>query len=435
MTKRYRWGYLLVVATTLTSLLIWLSSMWYFDAWYETPFTYVAKVGSMGATTLICWTFILSTRFSAVERLFGGLDKVYKAHRRIGQAAFFLVLLHPVFLAARAIPEWGAFLGFFWFSADAVRNTGIIAVLMFVALIAVSLWVSLRYHVWKQTHHFFGLMLLVVIVHLIVANAEIMTFPVLRVWFFTWLAVAVFCYVYIRLLYRWIGPLFDYDVAKIERLGDITEVYLQPRRPRRRVAHQPGQFIYVSFDADSISAEPHPFSISSPPGEPLLRLSVKELGDWTSEVSSLTEGTRARVWGPYGKFGDSAHSDPDLELVFVAGGIGLTPFLSMINDDAFLRAESQKVQLIYSVEKPEDAQYHDEIESLDLGSESFVYHRHCSDDEGFLTASTIAEKVGGLDGKKFLICGPAPMMESIAEDLQNSGVATERIVTEDFSVI
>lgn len=435
MKKQYHWGYAVVITTTLLSLLIWLGSMWYFEDWYDDPFTYVAKVGSMGATTLICWTFILSTRFPIVERLFGGLDKVYKAHRQIGQSAFYLILLHPLFLGIRLLPEWGEFFSFFGFSGDVVRNTGIIALLLFIALVAVSLWISLRYDVWKQTHHFFGLMLLVIIVHMIVASAEIMRFPLLRAWFFAWLAVAVFCYIYIRLLYRWIGPLYDYEVVKTPERGDIIEIYLKPVRPRRHLIHRPGQFIYISFDTDRVSAEPHPFSISSPPGQAHLRISVKELGDWTSELGKLQGGERARIWGPYGKFGDKLNADPVLDPVLVAGGIGLTPFLSMIKDESFLQAEGRTTHLIYSVETPDEALYHDEIESLERERDQLVYIPHSSDEEGFLDATVIGEMVGGLDGKKFLICGPAPMMDSVTEDLQKHGVGIERIFTEDFSVI
>ncbi len=435
MKKQYYWGYTVVGATTLVSLLIWLGSMWFYDDWYDEPFTYVAKIGSMGATTLMCWVFILSTRFCVVERLFGGLDKVYKAHRRIGQAAFFLILLHPLFLALRGVPEWGEVISFFWFSGDAVRNTGIFALLLFVALIAVSVWISLRYHVWKQTHHFFGLVLLIVIVHMVIANAEIMRYPLLRVWFFAWLAIAVLCYVYIRVLYRWIGPLYDYEVVTVTELGDITEVYLTPVRPRRRLLHRPGQFLDISFDPDKVSAEPHPFSLSSPPHEPQLRISVKELGVWTSELSTLRGGERARVWGPYGTFGDALNTDLELDPVLIAGGIGLTPFLSMIRQEGFLEEGDRTAHLIYSVEKPDEALYHDEIESLNLDLDTLIYISHSSDEEGLLDAKTIGEKVGGLEGKKFLICGPAPMMESITEDLQKNGVGIERIVTEDFSVI
>jgi predicted ferric reductase len=433
LKKQYHWGYLVVFLTTLTSLLIWLGSKWYFNDWYDDRFKYVAKIGSMGATTLICWAFILSTRFQIVERLFGGLDKVYKAHRRIGETAFFLIFLHPIFLAMHRLPDWAAFGSFFWFSGDWIRNTGIIALLMFIVLVALSLWVKLRYHIWKQSHHFFGLMLIIVVVHMVVANAEIMRFPLLRAWFFAWIGLALLCYLYIRVLYRWFGPLYDYEVAEAREHGDIVEIYLKPLR--RHLKHRPGQFIYVSFDTEKLSAEPHPFSISSPPQSPHLRISVKELGDWTSELGKLQGGERVHIWGPYGHFGDKIYKDPKLEPVLIAGGIGLTPFLSMIKDEVFLAVENRKRYLIYSVVKPEEALYHDEIESLHLDHEKFVYIPHCSDEEGYLNAKSIGEKVGGLDGKMFLICGPAPMMNSLVEDLQKNGVGIERIFTEDFSII
>ncbi|CAN5633096.1 ferric reductase-like transmembrane domain-containing protein [soil metagenome] len=433
MKKQYHWGYLVVFLTTVTSLLIWLGSKWYFNDWYDDNWKYLAKIGSMGATTLICWAFILSTRFSIVERLFGGLDKVYKAHRRIAEVAFCLIFLHPIFLAVHRLPEWGHFLSFFWFSGDWVRNTGLIAILMFIVLVALSIGISLKYHVWKQTHHFFGLMLIVVIVHMIIADAEIMRFPLLRAWFFAWLAVAVFCYLYIRLLYRWFGPMYEYQVAKAPEHGDIIEIYLKPRG--RHLKHRPGQFIYVSFDTEKLSAEPHPFSISSPPQRPHIRISVKELGNWTGELRKLQGGERAYIWGPYGSFGDKIYKDPKLEPVLIAGGIGLTPFLSMIKDEVFLRVENRKRYLIYSVVKPEEALYHDEIESLHLDHEKFTYISHSSDEEGYLDAETIGEKVNGLDGKVFLICGPGVMMDSIKENLQKHGVGIERIFTEDFSII
>lgn len=149
--KQYLWGYLLVLNTLLITYAIWIGTMWYLDDWYDDAFKYPAKVGSMGTTLLMCWAFILSTRFKLVEYLFGELDKVYKAHRRIGELAFFLIFLHPVFLGWHLLPDWQSYARYFWFSPDWARNTGILSLVLFTVLVGLSIWITLQYHRWKQT--------------------------------------------------------------------------------------------------------------------------------------------------------------------------------------------------------------------------------------------------------------------------------------------
>ncbi|GAB2781756.1 ferredoxin reductase family protein [Rhabdobacter roseus] len=433
--KQYHWGYLTIGVTVLITLALWLGSMWYYDDWYDDPFKYVAKVGSMPATLLMCWAFLLSARFRPVNALFGGLDKVYKAHRHVGEVASVLIFLHPIFLAMHLLPDWGTFGRFFWFSEDWVRNTGLMAIILLVGLVALSIWTPLKYHHWKQTHHFFGLVLVIVVVHGIMGQGEIMRFPLLRTWFIAWITVGLGCYVYIRVLYHSLGPRFTYEVAEVREVDDMAEVYLRPVDPQQRVAQRPGQFVYIYFDTPALRPEPHPFSVSSSPEEEHLRLSVKALGDWTSRLNELQPGVRAQLWGPYGEFGNHLWKRPQPDAVLIAGGIGITPFLSMIRDEAFMQRRQGKTFLIYSVEKPGEASYEDEIRSLDLKAKDIVYLPHCSDKDGFLDAEVLAEKVGELPSKCFYICGPGPMMDSLQKELLEADVPLQHIFKEDFNII
>ncbi len=439
--KQQHFGYLVIGLSLLATYAIYFGSLWHYDGWYEYPLKYIAKIGSMGTTLLMCWAFILATRFRLIEHLFGGLDKVYKAHRRVGEIAFVLIFLHPLFLALD--PEF-SFGGYFWIArmpGEAghyylARMTGIVALLIFILLVALSIWITMRYHRWKQTHNFFGLLLILIVIHAVLANGEISAYPLLRAWFVAWVGLGLFCYFYKRLFYRWFGPLYDYVVDRVETLGDITEVYLRPGNPRRAMAHKPGQFLYIYFESHELSSEPHPFSISSAPQAEQLRISVKELGDWTGKLHTLEHGAHAFVWGPYGKFGQHITKHPDKEAVLLAGGIGITPFLSMVEDENLRSRKSPKVHLFYSVEKPAHNYYHSEIEKLDGNMERLHYLPHCSDEEGFLTADVISKRTGGNLGEKiFLICGPKPMMDSLREQLLEAGVPTDHIFTEDFSII
>ena len=106
-----------VVLTVAITLAIWLGSKWVFNDWFDNPFKYPAKAASLSATVLFCWCVLLSTRNRLLERYFHGLDKVYQVHKRLGKAAFWLILLHPLFLALDRLPDLAAFLHRLWFIA------------------------------------------------------------------------------------------------------------------------------------------------------------------------------------------------------------------------------------------------------------------------------------------------------------------------------
>jgi predicted ferric reductase len=170
--KRKWFGYAAVAASLAITYALWLGAMGAADEWYDNPWNYPAKVGSHGTLILMCWAFILATRFRWVERLFGGLDKVYEAHRHIGESAFILIFLHPVFLAVAHADSVAEFLRYLWFSGNWVRNTGLIALAIFILLVVLSIYSKLAYHLWKRSHDFFGALLVLIVVHAVLANGD-----------------------------------------------------------------------------------------------------------------------------------------------------------------------------------------------------------------------------------------------------------------------
>jgi predicted ferric reductase len=259
-----------------------------------------------------------------------------------------------------------------------------------------------------------------------------MKYPLLAAWFALWTALALAAFIYIRLLYRWIGPDYAYQVARLEsRPDEVTELHLMPQG--RRMMHREGQFVYLTLITDRISGESHPFSISSSPDDSILRLSIKSLGDWTARIGGIREGTPARIHGPYGRFAMDIFSHPDLDVVLIGGGIGITPFLSIIGSPA-LPERSGKVWMIYSATDQEAAVYGEEIAATarKVGNLEFVLH--LSDKEGYIDSAYLEEKTGPLAEKMFFICGPAPMMDSIQRALIQVGVPLKHISTEDFNL-
>jgi predicted ferric reductase len=173
-----------VTISVFITIVIWLGSKWYFKDWFDDPNKYIAKAASLSATILMCWCILLSTRNYLLENFFGGLDKVYQIHKRIGRLGFFLIILHPVFVAL---------------------------LIMFI-LMAFTLWIKIPYHYWKKMHEWFGLVILLVVLHVIVVNKDVTAYPLLAVWVYGFLAIALVSFIYIRFLYKIWGPRFIYTV-------------------------------------------------------------------------------------------------------------------------------------------------------------------------------------------------------------------------------
>ncbi|MFU8828161.1 MAG: ferric reductase-like transmembrane domain-containing protein [Phycisphaerales bacterium] len=426
-------GYAVVFGTVVLSIGLWLIEMARAGEMHTNPWIYPAKVGSHGTLILMCWAFILATRFRPIEQLFGGLDKVYKAHRVIGETAFFLIFLHPIFLAIARSDSLAGFAGYLWFSDDWARNTGILAFAAFAILVVLSIYWKIAYQRWKRTHDLFGLVLVLIAIHALLGRGEMVKYPLLTVWYASWTVLGLAAYVYIRVLYRFIGPQYNMVTAEVrQRPDEITEVYLKP--VGRRMQFEAGQFLYLSYDSDAVTSEPHPFSISSPPEEPNLRLTIKRLGDWTGDVHRIRPGERARVWGPYGHFGKALQEQPDVPMVMIAGGVGITPFLSIIRSEAFAHRKEVGV-LIYSVPHQAKQVYADEITSRAAQLPNLRAVMHLSDEAGYIDQNYLRETLDRpLPDYAWMLCGPDEMTDSIQAQLEEDGVRPEQILIESFDI-
>ena len=145
-----------------TILLLWLICKWAYHDWFDDGFKYVAKAASLSATTLMCWCVVLSARFRVVEDLFGGLDKVYQIHKRLGKTLCVVIALHPLFLAAHRLPDLPAFLSYFAPELNVAdsysvgKDIGIAVLIALYALVGISLRLIMRYDVWKRLHEYLG---------------------------------------------------------------------------------------------------------------------------------------------------------------------------------------------------------------------------------------------------------------------------------------
>ena len=213
----------------------------------------------------------------------------------------------------------------------------------------------------------------------------------------------------------------------VKRLNGTTlEVTLQPRTSK--LVHRAGQFLYVHFDSDKILEEPHPFTISSAPREENLRVSIKASGDWTQHLHEhLKPGATAYVDGPYGEFNYKPGSKKQ---IWIAGGIGITPFLSWMRDFDDLHHE---VHFFYTVAVPEEALFVDEIQGAAEKHGNFHAHILFTSKDGRLSVDKIIAASGDVTGRDVYMCGPVKMVEAFRDAFQSKGVRPANIYYEEFN--
>lgn len=203
---------------------------------------------------------------------------------------------------------------------------------------------------------------------------------------------------------------------------------------------QAGQYINLFVEVDGVRTG-RPYSISSPPNQTAYYdITVRRVPDGFVSSYLLDQvkvGDVLESTGPAGQF----YYNPLIhgkDLVFLAGGSGVTPFMSMIRE-ATDRMLDRKIHLIYGCRSPQEAIFHQELVDRAAAYENFTYDlvisEPASDYEGLtglIDADLISSRIGSVEGKTFYICGPQEMYAFAIPELKKLGVPDRRIRREVF---
>ncbi|MBL1436030.1 MAG: ferric reductase-like transmembrane domain-containing protein [Rhodobacteraceae bacterium] len=371
------------------------------------------------AFLLMTLSIFLSTRISALESWFGGLDRMYQVHKIGGVFAGLLVLAH-FFAVQKELPV----------GADPIVNSltpsGPLGMIALVISLGLSLNRKIPYSKWRPAHKLMGLVYFLVIGHFMTAPAVFVAqFGVSGMMLILAAIIGVLSYFY-SVFGMNKRTALKYEIEAVNPMERATEIVLKPLAGALK--HKPGQFAFVEIQGKGW-AEPHPFTISSAPGEDNLRFTIKVLGDWTRKVrEELTVGGKVDVRGPYGCFDTTGAGDKQ---IWLAGGVGLTPFLSMIR--AMQPDDTRNIHLVYAARDKKDAIFLEELQARaeKLGNVTIV--SLFSDEGNFARVDMMKTKLpDALNTYEYFMCGPKPMIEAIMKDLKKEGVSREKIHTEAF---
>ncbi len=183
------------------------------------------------------------------------------------------------------------------------------------------------------------------------------------------------------------------------------------------------------------------FTIASPPQE-TARLQITTRMTGTALKRSLAEvslGTPVELLGPSGDF--RLHDDAAVPVVFIAGGIGITPFRSMLHDAA-ARNLAHQITLIYSNRNLEGTAFHEEFQRLAATHMNFKYvltltqadksPKPWNGERRYVNADFLRDHIGDLSKPIFYVAGPPGLVAAMTKAVQDAGVNPDRLQADEF---
>ena len=383
--------------------------------------------------------FGLTARFRYVTQPWGE-DVIYHFHRQISLIAVALVVAHPLILFA-VRPELLALLNSIqapWRARFAALST-----YSLIALVVMALWrakLNIRYEVWHLTHIVLALLAVTAgILHMIGWGFYLVD-PWKRA---LWIGLTIF-WIGLLLYVRIVKPLFmlrrPYRVAEVRKeRGDTLTVVMQPDgHPGFRFS--PGQFGWLTLRGSPFKITGHPFSFSSSAAaaDGRVEMSIRNLGDFTSEIYKVPVGQRVYIDGPYGAF--TIGNPADMH-VLIAGGVGVTPMMSMIRTLAD-QGDTRPVILLYGSKDWESITFRDELEVLKARLNLTVVHvlanppAGWTGEQGFINAEMFKRHLPPpYADHEYFICGPNVMMDAIEAALGEMNVPMSKYHSERYSFV
>lgn len=407
------------------------------DFWTELSLA----LGFIGLAQLLI-QFVLVARFSPITAPYG-IDIILHYHRQIGALAVLAVLAHPFILLVRH-PSMLYLLN--PAGSSAASRAGVLAAVALALVVGLS-WLRRRlgigYEMWRISHLVLAIVAVIAsLLHIMRIESYVNTS--LKSGF--WIALAcllVAPLVYQRLVKPFLALRRAYRVTGVRREHGDTwtlEVELFDQRPPMHF--EPGQFVWMKL-RNPFSVDEHPFSFSSSAETPQrLEFGIKEVGDFTRAIATVPIGTPVYLEGPHGAF--SIDRIPSAGYVFIAVGIGVAPFISMIRTMAD-RRDRRPVLLIYADRSLDDLAYREELDRLSQQADRMTLQvvyvldeppKGWSGETGRVTPEVLGrilpeERIR----RDFLICGPDVMIVSVERALLGLGIEPRRLHAERFELV
>lgn len=392
---------------------------------------------------------ILAMRLQSIESLLGGLDKHYRLHKWLGISAVtaavvhWLVKLEPKWLAKHGFVAPDTFktpagvMGFFDradpFSAirGFAKDLGEWTIYALIVLAIFALWRKLPYRQFFKTHRFMAAIYLLLAFHSVVLFSKLGWMSPIG-----WLMGALMAAGVIGAIVSLAGKTghkhqHDGTLTGVKEHAQDNMIEVHLNVDANWPGHQPGQFAFLEFDHKEGA---HPFSISSAWQADTRDISfhIKRLGDFTKTLpQNLSIGQVVKIQGPYGRF---EFEPQDADQIWIAGGVGVTPFLARLQglQHSVSSAAIPNIHFYLCV-RDEHTEVVDQIKALSISAgvqlTTVVSGKHAP-----LTGERIRQENPDWQNNHVWFCGPSGLGKSVGDDLKHHGLASKQFHQELFEM-
>jgi len=414
------------------------------------PIRYFTAITGLFAYVWLTYSFILMARPKFLDKTFG-MDTVLKFHKNMSIISLTLSLAHGLILILVFSAQQHDKMAF---RSGVLAFTILILLMLMSSLFLIESFLTKvkgfrgirnkfggKYNLHLSIHNITLIAITVLFAHLMLSNSTTYSRN-LRMIYVAHYGIAFSFWFYHKVIRTLSIKFSPYTVSEIIKENDaIWALKFSSNDGREVPNYQPGQYCYLTIK--TLGREAHPFSfISNPLQKDSFTLSIKNVGDYTSNIGKVNVGDIAYIDGPYGIFNHLGKDGE--ELVFIAGGMGIAPYLSMLH---YIKEtdRSRKISLIWGVRSQSDMIFSSELEQFkkDMPNLSVV-HILSHDDSwaeecGFIDREKL-DKYGSCESpdveeqnKSYFVCGPKPMTHLVLRALREMKVSKSNIHSEQFT--
>ena len=387
---------------------------------------YISALLGYAGLGLLIWMFIIGSR-SVSHFISRDQIAINKLHQFLGKYGVLLIFLHPLFVVLSygesafysLVPDVST-----EFQQHVTMGRIALYILLVIWFSSAILRDKISYRPWRYLHYIAYASLPFALLHAPGVGSTYISSSIAKIYVYT--IVVVLVGVLLLRVREWFN-LNSYRYTLVSRKEITPRTHLLHMKPaNEKLNPKKGQFVYLR---QTFFGEQHPFSVLHHDDNGDLYVAFRQFVKYTDKLSRVRPGASLNITGPYGVF--TKEIEDVSNIVFIAGGIGITPFLHHI----LSAGKNDKPLLFFSNPAPSSAPFLDKLRKA-LGDRIIELYRdkppRSRGEVGFISEDTIKKYVKKPDEHTYFLCGPPNMIDAAREALVNMHVDVDKIHTEEF---